>query len=134
DLTHPWQERYEFQVRVRPILFRYRDRISAILNGHDHVAGAFSFDSMPVLLSGAVKEVLPFVPVNRVEEKIRVKTEWIFRPTPTWLRLSVTDFSEDSVAEYVDAATSRVMCSVRIRTGRWLYLEDDCYRGYRRRR
>jgi hypothetical protein len=124
---HPWTEREEFQARIRPILQRHRSRISAVLNGHDHVAGAFSFDSLPVFVSGAVKEVVPFTAFTNRQEGIRVKTEWVYSPRPTWLQLTVHADSAESTLTFIDARSNRATCTVRVRTGEWLWLEDDCY-------
>jgi hypothetical protein len=129
--NHPWTERARFHQAVRPVIQRYRHRVSAVLNGHDHLAGAFSFDSLPVLVSGAVKEVMAYDPVYGKQESIEVKTEWAYRPRPTWLRLSVVPFSTDSRIDFVDAGTSRPSCTIQIRTGEWLYLEENCYRKRR---
>jgi hypothetical protein len=129
--NHPWTERALFHQAVRPVIQRYRHRISAVLNGHDHLASAFSFDSLPVLVSGAVKEVMAYDPVYGKQESIEVKTEWAYRPRPTWLRLAVVPYSADSRIDFVDAQSSRPTCTIQIRTGEWIYLEENCYRKRR---
>ncbi|MBS1961531.1 MAG: metallophosphoesterase [Bdellovibrionales bacterium] len=132
--AHSWKEREAFHRAVRPILYKYRKRLSAILNGHDHVAGAFSFGDLPVFLSGAIKEAFPFRSVNGMQENIRVKTEWAYRGRPTWGKLTVHPHSRESTIEFIEANPTRSICHVRVRTGEWLYLGDDCYRPIRGRR
>ncbi len=129
--NHPWTERREFHEAVRPVLYRYRKRISAVLSGHDHVAAAFSFGDLPVIVSGAIKDTMKYRPMNGRQEGIQVKTEWAYRGRPTWAKLVVADHSDKSTIEFVEAEGSRTLCRVRIKTGEWLFLEDSCYRTFR---
>jgi hypothetical protein len=124
---HPWTERAAFHNAVRPVIYKYRSRISAVLNGHDHVAGAFSLGTLPVIVSGAVQEAFPFTWVKNVQLGFPVKTEWAYRGVPSWGRLTVTANSDESTVDFIEAHGTRVACTVRIKTGQWLFLEDNCY-------
>jgi hypothetical protein len=131
---HPWMERAAFHNVVRPLIYKYRNRITAVLNGHDHVAGAFSFGGVPVILSGAVQEAFSFVWVKNTQIGIPVKTEWAYRGDPSWGRLRVTANSDESTIDFIEARGNRVACTVRLKTGRWLFKENNCYGRFDKRR
>ena len=41
---------------MRPVLKKWSSKINLIINGHDHIASLFTYDDLPVLVSGAVFE------------------------------------------------------------------------------
>jgi 3',5'-cyclic AMP phosphodiesterase CpdA len=126
--SHPWEERRAFHQAVRPLLFRHRDKLTAVIAGHDHMASLASFDGLPVVVSGAAHEARRPEVRNDVQEGIRVRTEWIFDRTPYWVRLDLDSNDQDgkSTVRFIRARDSRETCTVVIRTGSVSELGDNC--------
>ncbi len=128
---HGWKEREEFQNAIRPLLFENRDRITGVLVGHDHLAGLYDIDGLPVILSGATHELRG---VERAKEKqagYTVKTQWVFDGKPTWVRLKRESGSSSLwQADFVRAADDRVSCSVTLVGGRPGVPSSTCSRSF----
>ncbi len=123
---HPWEERENFHDVIRPLLYKYRDRISAVINGHDHMSAAFSFNDLPVIISGAIKEFHPVELPSKRQQGTQVKMEWAFPNRATWARLKVHPHSSHSEIDFVLAESNLVLCTIQIKTGEWLFLEKNC--------
>ena len=54
--VHTWTEKKEFQLAIRPIIWKHRHKLTALIVGHDHLASVLHFNDLPVILSGAVQE------------------------------------------------------------------------------
>jgi hypothetical protein len=121
---HKWKERREFQESVRPLLFEYRSKITAVLNGHDHIASLIEFNDLPVVVSGAVQDIRPSTAIDNVQAGISVKTRWLFDLTPHWVRLDAE--SGSATVRFVRASDDRVMCSVTLARGKRAVLGSDC--------
>lgn len=113
--SHVWTEKKEFQNLIRPLLKKYRTKITGIVNGHDHLAALYSFDDLPVLVSGAGQNRRSEKPVNNVQEKIKVKTEALFSGQPYWMLQSVEN--DRSEFQIVRATDSKVVCRFTLKTG-----------------
>jgi|GEM_PF-1232910 len=126
---HEWKEREDFHKRIRPLLFENRDRLTGLLVGHDHLAGLYDVDGLPVILSGATHELRG---VERAKEKqagFTVKTQWVFDGKPTWVRLKRVVSGNSWLAEFVRAADDQVSCSVTLVSGRPGVPSAGCARG-----
>ncbi len=126
---HDWEERKTFQVGVRALMKKHRQRITAILNGHDHLATLVHFDTLPVFVSGATHDTRSGERLNETQQGIRVKTAWLFNETPHWLRLDVAPNARsgpEAVFHFVRASDSHVACSMRIKTGYPAELASNC--------
>jgi hypothetical protein len=111
---HRWEEKREFQLRIRPLLKKYHHRITALIVGHDHIASLIELGDIPMIVSGAVFESLPASPVDYVEDGVRVRTRWLFRGGYYWTRLDVDGTTGDVWVNYVNSDRNQVACSVRI--------------------
>lgn len=107
---HPWKEKKDFQKAIRPLIWKHRPKIAALLVGHDHMASLVSLNSLPMVVSGAVWETRPVEPVDYQEGAVRVKTQWHYDITPHWARLDVEDTGKYSVS-FVRARDNQVTCS-----------------------
>lgn len=51
--THEWEEKKVFQIGMRQIIKKHASKITSLIVGHDHAAGIFTLDGLPMILSGA---------------------------------------------------------------------------------
>lgn len=114
---HKWTEKKEFQISIRKILKAYRSKITAVMVGHDHVAGLINFDSLPVIISGSTQSPEDSGgPVNNVQEGITVKSEIYLHKQPYWVQ-HVTSGKNVSEFNFIRAKDNKVICKAVIQTG-----------------
>jgi len=121
---HPWSEREAFHLAVLPVILSHRDRITALLVGHDHIASLHTVDGIPLVVSGAVMEMRDGERSDYDrDDGISVRTLWMYRKDPHWIRM---DVEEGEVSfEFIRAAGNRVQCRASIRGGE-LSLDPSC--------
>ncbi len=127
--THDWKEREKFQRAIRALIKAYRSRITAILNGHDHLATLVHFDNLPVFVSGATHEARMGENLDETQEGMRVKTAWLFDGHPHWLRLDLypkAPRGPEAIFHFIRAKDHQLACSMRIRTGYPAELGSNC--------
>jgi predicted phosphodiesterase len=123
---HRWEEKPNFQRAIRPVFWRHRSKITALLVGHDHLATLIRFDDLPVILSGAVQEVRRDSPVDNLQEGVSVKTDWYFDDNPYWANLKIADDLSQATVDYVRARDDYRACTAILRTGREAELQPNC--------
>jgi len=125
--VHDWKEQEAFQRSVRPLIWAYRSKITALLVGHDHLASMIHVDGLPMLLSGAVKEVRMDKKIDRMDKDSghQVKVEWYFTPTAHWAKLHL-ETGKAPVAEFIRAHDDHVACTVHLPRGKAAVLEENC--------
>ena len=123
SILHGWQERARFQLSIRPVLQEFRDKITALLVGHDHLAGLFEIDGLPMVLSGAGIEAFDSRRVEEHQDGRKVVTRWTYNASRTWARL---DIGEKEVwVNFVDIPRDKVSCSALI-SARPIQLRANC--------
>lgn len=50
---HEWEEKRGFQNGMRALIKKHAKKITSLINGHDHAAGMYAMDEVPLILSGA---------------------------------------------------------------------------------
>ncbi len=132
---HEWTEKKKFQLAIRPIIWKYRHKITAILVGHDHLASLIHFNDLPVILSGAVQEVrtdkmVAYTDTIDSHNGVVVQSSWYFDHEPYWAKLSVPDENarKDSPAfvQFIRAQDSYIACTAQLRTGQAAQLGPNC--------
>jgi len=123
---HSWLERKNFHENIRPLLFRHREKITAVINGHDHIASLHEFDDLPVIVSGAVQDTRSPSLVNNTQEGINVRTRWLFEEATHWVKLIPSATSPTARLEYIRAKDDRIVCTVDLQTGKRATLGTDC--------
>jgi Calcineurin-like phosphoesterase len=115
---HPWTRKKAFHDAVLPVLRARRDRITGVLAGHDHEAALVQLDDLPLVISGATKgPQTGAVPVHRIEDGVRVDTQWLFDGEATWARLTVSPSGTDATIRFTRARDDRVTCTVALHAG-----------------
>lgn len=124
---HGWKEKERFQTTLRTILKRYSDKISLLINGHDHISTLVELDGrIPMLVSGASFESRPAEPVNyKAEDGTSVKTSWLYEDGSHWTRLDFNTEEGDIWMNFVNAKLDRVECSIRAKNHK-TSLNENC--------
>ena len=123
---HSWKEKKEFQKAIRPLLKRYRSKITSLILGHDHLALVAHFDDLPVIMNGATQELRRDFPVNRKQSGVKVKTNWFFDRKPYWVKMVVDDVLGTAKFDYIRATDDALRCTVTIQTGLAAALGENC--------
>lgn len=114
---HKWEEKRNFQLAVRPVIWKHRKKITALIVGHDHLATILHFDDLPVILSGATHHVRRDRPRDELQQNVRVKTDWYFDNQPYWAKLQIDDQSNSAWVHFIRAKDDAVACSMKLVTG-----------------
>lgn len=122
---HTWDEKKEFQNSIRPLLKKYRNKLTAILVGHDHLASLIQFGDLPVVLSGAVQNIRIDKPINYNENGINIKTLWYFDHTPHWVKMTLASSNSVQV-DFIKAQNNKVGCTALLITGKPAQLQSNC--------
>ncbi len=132
-LRHSWQERRNFHLTTRPILKKYNSKITALIVGHDHVASAVEFNTIPVIVAGAVWESFKIPPINYREQDFIAKTLWTSQGGFYWVRLDADTEKNQAWINFVEVTDSKkkVRCSIKI-APRPMIVSDNCYSKTRR--
>jgi len=132
---HHWEEKREFQLGIREAIKRHRNKITALIIGHDHLASMLHFDDLPVILSGAAMKIRKDKPVNYLSsDGVRVTTSWFFDDQITWARLAIDTVTRQARVDFVRSKDSAVQCSVGLATGKPALMGQNCKIGQRNRR
>lgn len=115
---HNWQEKESFQLKMRQIHKKFKSKIDAIFVGHDHMASLVMLDKLPMVVSGASWEWNKSPRVDyKASDGTRVRTAWMFKGGPHWVRLDIDTDSGDTWLNFVSAKPMAVVCSVLIKDG-----------------
>jgi hypothetical protein len=123
---HVWTEKSKFQTAIRPIIWKYRSKITALMVGHDHLASIIHFNDLPVFLSGAVQEVRSDKPVNNVQDGVTVQTSWYFDNNAYWAKLTWDSQLATAQFDYIRGKDDRVSCTAVVNTGYRAKLDSNC--------
>lgn len=124
--THHWAERRRFQEAIRPVIWAYRSKITALLLGHDHIASVVHFNDLPAIVSGLGHEARNESPRDEVQGGITVKTTWLSERKPYWVRLNVASKASSAEISFIRAATGEIGCLVNIVTGNKAQVKSGC--------
>lgn len=125
---HPWTEKAKFQIPFRQLLWKYQNRIAALLVGHDHLASLVSLNGIPMVVSGAIQEQRVDSPVHYTEDGVQVSSVWLYRGEPHWARLDVISgegLKTEVWTNFINANMNSVSCSARI-FPRPILLRSNC--------
>lgn len=126
---HTWRQQENFQNAIFSKILARRDKVTAVLVGHDHVASLVHIGNIPFLVSGATWSHSPGRWVDTMDEGISVKSAWVFRGGAHWLMLeNSSDGSLDKRARFsfIRAKDNRVVCSGVLERGKKANLDSVC--------
>ena len=129
---HGWKEREAFHLKMKPIIEKHKRKINLIINGHDHLASLFTFNDIPVIVSGAVFESRPAPAFNYTrEDGSEVVTKWTNDQGFYWVRLDFDESKNRLWVNFVRSDIDEVSCSILL-IGHDLYRKTNCFKtGHR---
>lgn len=122
---HTWTERREFQIAIRPLLKKYRSKLTAVILGHDHIATIGHYDDLPYLLSGAGQNMRKGYVRDDFQDGTHVRTEWVVGGFPVWMRLELE--SAGAVVTAFRASDDKALCTAELVTGIRAKMHADCF-------
>ena len=123
---HKWNEKKEFQLKMRDIFKKYKNKITAVLIGHDHLTSLGHFGDIPYILTGATQDTRSDKPTNNTQDGVPVSTEWFFKGNPTWAKLVIDDKTSRISLQFVDAKKKQAVCDADIQPDRKVVLAKNC--------
>lgn len=126
--VHNWEEKRDFQLAVRPVLQRHRQKITALLLGHDHLALLAHFGDLPVVIDGAIWETRQDTAVNDIQQGVKVTTDWFYDGKAHWAKLEIDEQAHRAIVQFIRSSDDKVSCTARIATGARAELSSECRR------
>ncbi len=123
---HDWSERKEFQLEIRQRIFKYRNKLTALIVGHDHLALIAHFNDLPVLMSGAGSKQRKDFPVKNKQSGVQVNTDWFFNGDAYWADLQIHKHSNFAIVKFIRSDDDHVGCELTIRTGQEASFAKSC--------
>ncbi len=113
---HHWREKRLFQKGLRSLVHEFRDRIRALIVGHDHIAALENVGGVPMIVSGAIWQTRASRNNDYVaSDGMSVKTVWRYNDRdPYWVQLKLSDQGATAVASFIRAQDDLVSCVVKI--------------------
>ncbi len=111
---HEWEEKEDFHLSTTPLLLAWRNKITAVLLGHDHLATWFEMDGLQAFVSGAAHEVLATQPVTGRQRGLRIKTQCLLGSQPSWLRLETDPKNGIAHFDFIRAQDDTIQCSASL--------------------
>lgn len=125
--SHDWEERSEFQNKMRAVLKKFGNKISALLLGHDHVTTFVEFGTVPAIVAGSGREVRKASPVSYEENGFHIQTQYLAPRTQHWVALEVMDDSSEAKVHVVNVNSNAITCTASINGyGSPMTLEKNC--------
>lgn len=117
---HWWTEKMAFQLKLHKILKTYRNKITALIVGHDHIAALMHFHNLPVIISGSTQSPRDEKPVNNTQQGVKVTTQIHLDTVPYWIMQNATSTvlaANTSEFFFIRGKDSKVMCKAVVTTG-----------------
>lgn len=125
--SHDWEERPEFQNKMRAILKKHGSKISALIMGHDHITTFLDFGSIPAIIAGSGREVRNASPVSYEDSGFQIQTRYLAPRSQHWAILEIMDGAQQAKVHVVNVSTQAITCSALITGhGNSLTLDKSC--------
>ncbi len=111
---HSWIERADFQKKLRPLILKYADRITAVLSGHDHLAIFVDVNGLPLIVSGASFEERTTRGLSYQDEAFKIQEQWLYRGGKYWVKLDISEDAEFAWVHYIPFEAGKIECRIRI--------------------
>ena len=112
--NHNWPERVEFQKLVRPLIVKYQNKITAIFNGHDHIASLVEVNGIPLIVSGATHEYGRPKVINTNDGLFQIRTLWNYSGGYYWVRLNLATAGTKTCAQFIRFDRPEVSLNVQL--------------------
>ena len=122
---HNWQERPEFQKKMRQFLKANGSRVTALLLGHDHISTFVQFGPVVAMIAGSGRTTRSAEPVSYVEDGFQVKTLYLAPESQHWGLLHFESASDKMRAGFFSIRQGRMACVIELGKGR-LRMASSC--------
>ena len=113
--NHKWEERLNFQMGMRSIIKKYATKITALMNGHDHAAGFYLLNNVPLILSGASFEEKSLSSPVIKDFGFNVTQGWGSKGGYWWSKLDYNSSTQEVWIHYYRFDNqSHESCSIRV--------------------
>ena len=123
--THAWEDRKGFHLKIRPLIFANKDKITALFVGHDHISAFYEMGGLPVILSAATAEPRRGKPFDYAVDGVRIKPHWFYKGDPGWTKMDIDSVTNSVWFDFIDAKTDKVSCTVQLQDKKIL-LQENC--------
>ncbi len=113
--SHSWTEKKAFHQKLLPIINKYRSKVSALIIGHDHIAGLLHFNNLPVIISGSTQSPRTEKIINNVQDGVTVRTDIHFDSELYWVQQTVYNGYSEFV--FIRAKDNKMLCKAVVTTG-----------------
>ncbi|MBF0362789.1 MAG: hypothetical protein HQK49_17350 [Oligoflexia bacterium] len=128
---HSWKERKEFMLKLVPVLKKFKNKISSILVGHEHVATFVDFDGIPLFVSPSSvkprtgKYYNEFIP----ELGVNVVSKWVYNDNKNryWLKTDIDTDNDSLIFNYINIQNNISECSVLIKANSRISSKENRY-------
>lgn len=111
---HNWPERADFQKLVRPLIAKYQQKITAIFNGHDHIASLVEINGIPLIVSGATHESNRPKVINTNDGLFQIRTLWNYPGGYYWVRLNLATAGTKTCAQFIRVDRPEISLNVQL--------------------
>ncbi len=111
---HEWPERAGFQNLIRPLLIKYKQRITSVFNGHDHLATLIEINGLPVIVTGASYENRRARVLNYNDGLFQIKTLWNYSGGYYWVRLNFATDGSRTCAQFIRVDRPEISLNVQL--------------------
>lgn len=113
--AHTWEERQDFQSGMRALIKKHANKITALINGHDHAAGMFAMDEVPLILSGASWESLKASLSLKQDPMFKAKGMWATTQGGYWwAKLDYNALSKEVYVHFNRFDKQQQVCTFRL--------------------
>lgn len=121
-----WDQRQQFQLRMREIFKDYPSKISALLLGHAHITAMLNFGMIPAIVAGAGREVLKAKTVSYIDNAVPVESLYLAPQVQHWVRLDISDNAEEALLKVIRVSDQAVVCTAHVFSKKQIQLDNDC--------
>jgi len=124
---HHWWEKEDFQTQMRLSLKKYRNKITALFVGHDHMVSFHEVGTLPMIVSGGgTKARSASAYEYQAGDGTEVKTDWLFNGARTWVKLTVDDTNDTALVDALTVSENNVRCTLKLKTGVKPVVSQNC--------
>jgi hypothetical protein len=116
--AHDWEERRKFHVATTPVMLKYRDRITALLLGHEHLAAWYDIGGIQTIVSGATHEFRAAPAIDEEQRGLHVRSRYTGQAAPHWVKLNTQVSRATATFEFIRADRRSVACRTRLASPR----------------
>ncbi len=109
-----WDQKAQFQTKMREIFELHKNKISAVLLGHAHISSVMSFGSIPAIIAGAGREVLKATPVSKIEDGVQVQTMYLAPRIQHWVKLEISENANEAWFHFVRVSDQTYACTAHL--------------------